>query len=298
MRKLATPQFDALETFDRCVEDIDDLNLQASYSGSRANIGHANDAFDAAGETAAWSNLPRVPRGNPGVIVAGTLTKKNLMDLYSTNMVGTTGRSRDIYDEILTAAGGFCPFCGGLGHVRSLDHYLPKANFPAYSVHPNNLVPCCRDCNTGKNASFGRYPHQQTLHPYLDHDRFFSERWITALAYPGESILVQYSCTPPITWSVNDKHRAQSHFEGYDLALRFSVQAGSEVAKVVSTRASSLRTLSPDSFRNFLLDGANSQNLVLNGWHRTMYSALANTDWFVQTDFQNPGWHLAFAPQL
>lgn len=298
MRKLVTPKFDALETFDRCVQDVGDLNLRASYVGSRASIGHANDAFSGAAEIAAWSNLPRVPRGNRGVVVAGTLTKKNLTDLYSMNMVGTVGPSRDIYDEILTAAGGFCPFCGGLGHVGSLDHYLPKANFPAYSVHPSNLVPCCRDCNTGKNSSFGQFAHQQTLHPYLDHDRFFGERWITALAYPGKSILVEYSCSPPEGWLLNDRQRVQSHFEGYDLALRFSVQAGSEVAKVVSTRASSLQSLSPDSFRSFLLDSANIQSYVLNGWHRTMYGALAATDWFLQTDFQNPDWHLEFAHEL
>ncbi|TPJ42888.1 HNH endonuclease signature motif containing protein [Mesorhizobium sp. B2-7-1] len=59
-----------------------------------------------------------------------------------------------------------CPFCGGLGHTWTLDHYLPKANFPAYSVNPSNLVPCCRDCNSGKNASFGAELHEQTLHPY------------------------------------------------------------------------------------------------------------------------------------
>lgn len=298
MRKLATPPFDALETFDCCVADVGDLQLRANYVDNRASIEQANDAFRAADESADWSNLPRVPRGNADVVVVGTLTKKNLTDLYSTNMVGTSGPSRDIYDAILTSAGGFCPFCGGLGHVRSLDHYLPKSNFPAYSVHPSNLVPCCRDCNTGKNASFGQYTYQQTLHPYLDHARFFEEQWISAVVQPGKSILVQYRCTPPEAWQLNDKQRVQSHFDGYDLALRFSVQAGSEVSKVVSTRASSLKTLSPDSFRNYLLDGANSQSYVLNGWNRTMYAALAATDWFVQADFQNTDWYLALPPEL
>lgn len=296
MRKLVTPLFDALETFDSCVADVGDLNLQASYIGSRASMVQSNNAFVAASQTAVWSSLPRVPRGNPDAVIAGTLTKKNLMDLYSTNMVGTTGQSRDIYDEILTAAGGFCPFCGGLGHVRTLDHYLPKANFPVYSVHPSNLVPCCRDCNTGKNASFGQFSHEQPLHPYLDHDQYFGERWMSALPSPGESILIQYSCTPPAAWTVDAKRRVHSHFKSYDLALRFSVQAGSEVAKLVSTRASSLRTLSQDGFRNFLLDGANTESYVLNGWHRTLYGALAATDWFVETDFQNPTWYMAFAP--
>lgn len=296
MRKLLAPEFDALETYDRCVEDVVDPDLRESYVSNRACIEQANIAFTAAGEIAAWCNLPRVPRGNSEIVVAGTLTKKNLMDLYTTNMVGSKGSSRDIYDAILTAVGGFCPLCADLGHVRTLDHYLPKANFPLYSVHPGNLVPCCRDCNTGKNASFGQFLHEQALHPYLDHDRFFKERWIKASAHPGKSILMRYSCMPPESWVEDDKGRVKSHFEGYNLALRFSVQAGSEVAKVVSTRASSLSRLSAEDFRSYLLDGANSQGHVLNGWYRTMYGALAVTDWFVHTDFRNPDWHLAFAP--
>jgi hypothetical protein len=79
---------------------------------------------------------------------------------------------------------------------------------------------------------------------------------------------------------------------GYKLAYRFSVQAGGEVSKVVQLRANSLKNLSPESFRDFLLDNANTPDFVLNGWSRTMYTSLAWSDWFVQTDFQDPNWHL------
>jgi hypothetical protein len=54
-----------------------------------------------------------------------------------------------------------------------------------------------------------------------------------------------------------------------------------------------LRRLNEDSFRDYLLDNANSTDFVLNGWSRTMYAALAASDWFLQTDFQDPNWHLA-----
>lgn len=130
------------------------------------------------------------------------------MDLYSTNMVGTTGPPRDVYDEILTAAGGFCPFCAGLGHVGSLDHYLPI--FPPIQCirATSSMLPRLQH---RQERLFGPFTTQQTLHPYLDHDRFFNERWITALAFPGKSVLVQYSCTPPAAWSPNDKQRVESH---------------------------------------------------------------------------------------
>lgn len=287
------PPHDALATFDACVNAIGNLPLRALHIANRPHIQLANANFDAASQISVWTGLPRVPRGNPGVLIAGGLSKQHLMNLYTDYMVGTTGPSRDIYDDLLTAAGGSCPFCGGLGHAWTLDHYLPKANFPAYSVHPNNLVPCCRDCNSGKNASFGHHAHDQALHPYLDQPHFFEERWIIATLHWANPILLRFECVPPDHWTIPDKGRVRSHFISYKLAYRFSVQAGGEIAKVVQLRANSLKRLSPDSFQDFLLDNANSPDFVLNGWSRTMYTALAASDWFVQVDFGNPDWHLA-----
>ena len=287
------PLHDAITTFDTCVNAIDDTALRPQYSANRASIQQANINFQAASQQTNWASLPRVPRGNQNITVAGTLSKGQMMSLYTDYMVGTAGPSRDIYDDLLMAAGGLCPFCGGLGHAWTLDHYLPKAIFPAYSVHPSNLVPCCRDCNSGKSASFGMSMQEQTLHPYLDHAQFFEERWVVASVYPSNPILLQFECTPPNHWSISDKGRVSSHFGSYKLAYRFSVQAGGEVSKVLQLRAKSLRRLPPQSFRDFLLDNANSSDFVLNGWNRTMYAALANSNWFVQTDFEDPNWHLA-----
>jgi 5-methylcytosine-specific restriction endonuclease McrA len=293
VRKMDVPAYDALSTYDTCVGAIDDLATRAPYTTNRVSIQQANSSFDTASLTAAWAGLPRAAFGNPDALIAGALSKKQLMSLYTNYMVGTTGPSREIYDKLLTAAGGLCPFCGGLGHTRTLDHYLPKAYFPAYSVHPSNLVPCCRDCNSGKNASFAIHAHEQTLHPYLDRPCFFEERWIIAVVHRENPILLRFECVPPPQWPAADKARVRSHFTAYKLAYRFSVQAGGEVSKVVQLRTSSLKNLTPESFEAFLLDNANSLDFVLNGWSRTMYTALAASDWFVNTDFNIVNWHLA-----
>lgn len=284
------PPYDALETFDTCVAAINDGALRNSFIQNRANIAQANATFAGASQTASWCDLPRAPYANPNFVVTGTLTKKNLTDLYTDYMVGAKGASRDIYDFLLTAAGGLCHFCGGLGHVRTLDHYLPKATFPAYSVHPNNLVPCCRDCNSGKNAAFGAHPHEQTLHPYLDDARFFNERWVHATVHRQDPILLKFECAPPGNWDAADQERSRSHFESYQLARRFSVQSGSEVSKAVQQRAGTLRDLTPASYREFLQESADSGDFVLNGWYRTMYTALASQNWFVEADFTNSNW--------
>jgi hypothetical protein len=46
---------------------------------------------------------------------------------------------------------GRSPFCG-VGHGSALDHNLPKTKFPQLLVVPLNLVPSCKNCNTGNNT--------------------------------------------------------------------------------------------------------------------------------------------------
>lgn len=49
---------------------------------------------------------------------------------------------------------GVCPACDGSWMERtssgikgSIDHFLPRAKYPALSVHPSNLIPVCEACN-------------------------------------------------------------------------------------------------------------------------------------------------------
>lgn len=296
MKRMNLPIHDATLAYDTCVQGIADPTTRFIYTANRAGIIAAGNNFDIVSGTATWASLSRVPRGNPGALISGTITKQHLMDLYTNHMVGTVGAPRQIYDDILTAAKEICPSCGGLGQASTLDHFLPKANFPAYAVNPRNLVPCCRDCNTGKNASFGSAVHDQALHPYLDGNHFFLERWITASVQRLNPILITFECQPPTHWSATDQSRARSHFRSYKIPSRFSIQSGAEVTKVAELRAKSLYRLAPEYFREYLQDNANANDFVLNGWSRTMYQALADTDWFIRTDFRDPDWHLKPLP--
>jgi hypothetical protein len=290
MRRLGSPPFGAIDVYKTCVAEIDDDSLRNTFDAALPLIVDKVTSFDNATATASWCNLPRAKRGHGDTVIVGALTKEQLVALYDDHMVKAPGPARKIYDDILVAAAGHCPFCGGIGHVKTLDHYLPKSIFPAYSVLPHNLVPSCRDCNTGKNASFATQAQDQALHPYLDDQKFFQERWIVAEIAKTNPILVSFKCAPPPTWSDTEQNRARSHFTNYNISSRYSIQAATEVSTVTTTRGSSLKILSPLNFRAYLLDHANSGKLDLNGWNRTMYAALAETSWFLTTDFSVPDW--------
>lgn len=43
-----------------------------------------------------------------------------------------------------------CQYCT-LNSVNTLDHIIPKENYPEYAVHPKNLFPACSQCNSKKS---------------------------------------------------------------------------------------------------------------------------------------------------
>ncbi|MED0998362.1 HNH endonuclease [Bacillus mobilis] len=60
-----------------------------------------------------------------------------------------------------------CPYCG-IDKPRTIDHYLPKSNFPEFSIYPPNLIPCCGHCNTRKNDRWLDGQKRMFLNLYYD----------------------------------------------------------------------------------------------------------------------------------
>lgn len=60
-----------------------------------------------------------------------------------------------------------CQYCG-LDATGTLDHYLPKEEFPVFSVNPINLVPCCSNCNSYKSKQWLINGDRIFINPYLD----------------------------------------------------------------------------------------------------------------------------------
>jgi hypothetical protein len=286
MMHLALPAIDPDQLLKDAAENASDLTLRTKYLAHRPHFSQAVVDFGLASEAKNWCTMPRVPRGNSKGIIFGTVTKGELTKLYSKYMVGSGGPARQAYDDILVTASGTCPFCGGIGHAKTLDHYLPKANFPQFAICPQNLVPCCRDCNSEKLSSFPTDVNQQGIHPYADGHHFFDERWVFATALATNPVGIRFTANPPAEWPAQDKLRAEAHFKSYDLAARYSIEVGREISWLIDLRRTTLNNNNtPVQFQNFLIDISNSNSLPLNGWKRTMYAALAETDWFYTDPF-------------
>ncbi|NIG33400.1 hypothetical protein F3J42_05750 [Pantoea sp. Ap-959] len=70
---------------------------------------------------------------------------------------------RDAYvdEEIL------CPYCG-VSPCRTLDHYYSKALLPQFSFLPENLIPCCGDCNRDKGSKKAFSKWRRFFNPFYD----------------------------------------------------------------------------------------------------------------------------------
>jgi hypothetical protein len=60
-----------------------------------------------------------------------------------------------------------CPMCGSQ-HRHTLDHLLPKEDYPEFAIFSANLVPACK-CNTDRGQTVkGDAAGERVLHPYFD----------------------------------------------------------------------------------------------------------------------------------
>jgi hypothetical protein len=282
MRRLDAPVFDAWETTMHAASKFDGTPINDRIAAAEGSFRAHYELFAAASADAAWFELQRCAFGNPDQIIFDDFSKRELKELYEIGLVKGAENARDIYDQIKVAAEGRCPYCGGIGSVDPLDHYLPKARYPQFAVCPTNLVPCCDRCNKlSGSGGFDSY-EEQAINPYFDDLRFFEQPWIS-VEFPESAIIpLRYLFDPPDDWSDRDKERAENHFKDFELAKRYVAAASPDVSYLGGSFVDRMRgLLSASQLRQLLSSKSNAIELDLNGWQRPLYRALADADWYL-----------------
>lgn len=279
MLRLDEPAHSYAAVLDVCLEGITGNKLlRAKFEACRTEILAAGDHYVASSAIGELCSIVPTPEGVENPIVITEMTKSDLVRVYNQYFVADGKPARKIYDDLMVAARERCPFCGGIGRPRNLDHFLPKARFPQFSVFPKNLVPSCRDCNfDGKSDRFATCPEDQLIQPYTDKDKFFCEQWIFAefsgsISDPQAEL--KYFVRPPISWSDVDKQRAMKHFDTFELPVRYAVKAAEQRGTVVSQiRHMQGAGLSVQAIREILLQPGIDKAPFANHWQVGMYQA-------------------------
>lgn len=78
---------------------------------------------------------------------------------------------QELKDYILTDDEGrthnTCLNCN-MNEANTMDHFLPKTDYPYFSVHPKNLIPSCSNCNSKKSTNWRSGTTSLFLNFYID----------------------------------------------------------------------------------------------------------------------------------
>jgi len=289
MKRLDPPNISFKDMLVKCSEGMEQINIRNDFISIFPTFYAKEEQYQA---LSLAGNLYTYPKVNPLINttqVVGHLTKIKLVNLYENNLRNKDKPARDYYDALLVSSGERCPFCGDIGHTKNLDHFLPKAHFPEFSVMPLNLVPSCRDCNMGeKGQAYATISDEQTIHPYIDKDIFFQEQWVFAEYIDEDDGAFQFYVNCPDTWSQVDRNRAANHFNNLDLASRYRLEAGKHLSEVIDQKNAFTQTilrLAPEVTLQAIKSEFINSNLMpiiqsgqfSNHWKKVMYQCLVNS---------------------
>ncbi len=286
MRAIVAPLEDPKEVYLACVNSIADEFLRDRLIALEKDICIAALDYKQKANTKKLYTIPSNNCGNEEFAL-GQVTKKELKKVYSTHMVGSSKPARKAYYDLLLSRAplGKCPFCG-FGHASTLDHYLPKTTYPQLSVVPSNLVPSCKDCNTGKSTFVATTEETQSLHPYFDHQKFINDQWLFAKIAHTSPVTIIFYVEAPSHWDNISQTRVLSHFNDFKLASRYSIEASTELSYLRGL-LSNIQPMSTETIRELLNSIAKTRaDEHKNSWQTAIYQILATSTWYCSGGFQ------------
>lgn len=216
----------------------------------------------------------------------GNVTKDEMIRVYDNRMAKKKSPGRTIYDRILgSAPHGKCPYCA-LRTASTLDHFLPKTDFPIFSVVPINLVPSCKDCNHAKLGESPGAADELMLHPY--YDNLGQEQWLFAEVEESTPPSIKMYVDPPVAWPQLLGDRVARQFEKLELGQLYSTFAAEELLNKQYALEQVLTHGSPIEVRAHLIGETESYRAVrVNSWQSALYFALSENHWFCEGGFRD-----------
>lgn len=168
-----------------------------------------------------------------------------------------------------------CPYCGGKGNA-SVDHYLPQSIYPEHSLHPRNLIPVCRPCNSNKsNKTKGSQKGVRFIHPYYDN---LAGKHVFSLTLVPPFEVVEFNLkVHPTVRAKNERHIVRFHLDELkieDRALKYFSEEWDIVKKMIS---GCKRVALARNMVQILKLRSEKEHNCPNGWDILLYDAILST---------------------
>ncbi|MCY9802678.1 hypothetical protein OTK51_04450 [Vibrio scophthalmi] len=179
-----------------------------------------------------------------------------------------------------------CPFCG-IGEPKTLDHYLPKEEFPEFSVLSKNLIPVCGVCNSNyKGRNWIENGNRLFLHTYYDlfPDEYLFEASVTVTNEVAIEFSTKFIATESYFCNI-----FSNHFDKLHLNKRYKRKASAEIKrKRRSLELIYRRNNSANDVAMSLREEANGLEIDYskNHWKPVLYRALSKSVSFCDAGFR------------
>ena len=92
--------------------------------------------------------------------------KSDVLKLYNYDSKPFTKLKNEIISRPNNYEVHTCQYCT-ISSINTLDHIMPKENYPEFVVHPKNLFPACSQCNGYKSTKWMTGGVFEFLNPYI-----------------------------------------------------------------------------------------------------------------------------------
>ncbi len=278
MRFLPRPDQVPLDTYALCISRVQDQDLKQRLEGIADRIRDAAVEYENRGNERRFYLIGTHTQ-------VEDVTSKELEGVYTSRMVGKLSPGRRTYERLRSSSPqNLCPFCAQRT-VGTLDHYLPKSEYPSLVVVPHNLVPSCRDCNSAKRSYIATSEAEQLLHPYFDN--FAVDQWLFAEVHEGPPAVLSYSVRQTGQITDTEFMRLQKNFSVLDLAELYASHAAAELANINFQLQMVFEAGGAEGVRDHLAQAFLSRSRIhVNSWQSACYQAVSQNDWFCSGGFR------------
>lgn len=271
MKKLVKPSDCLSEIIDNCISSLRSPNKDLLKRDKKLLIDKAKEY----NLYASNSSLFMIKQGPSSDYV----TKDNMEYLYKNKFVNKHSSNRKFYDSLMNASlDNICPICR-YGRISTLDHYLPKALYPAFTLTQFNLIPECFDCNHTKLEKVTTLSSEQLFHPY--YDNFDKDIWLKAKIIKKQSqpIYCDFFAEPGDKFSETEKKRIIFSFseKGYNLKKVYQ-EIGSKALRDLKITIEALLRANSDIKKFFYEYIEKERKIELNSLKAALYTAILEYD--------------------
>lgn len=164
-----------------------------------------------------------------------------------------------------------------------MDHYVPKEEFPEFSVMALNLVPCCGECNGYKSSYWRDFGRRAFINFYCDQISdvgflFVKVEWHGKLVTPTFFIENKHNLDVNLFFTI------ERHFHRLYLLRRYKDQSNDFITDTIDSVVSNADNPDHQAIANNLALNASKieRRLGVNSWKAVLLQALASDKLFIE----------------